>query len=165
MVFIFFFVCLLNTGYNSIQSEETGDQSVEHKRLLLNDPQAMNDRLIDLERKLQAVSGTLQAVNGKVASLESENIMLKSTMAANTKTTNSKIETIKGQLANVGVFYRLIVQSIHIFLFLVAPVLLIFLDFCVLLFVLYYFLCSVSCVPNVACVSVLPILNCSFGFL
>ena len=158
MVFIFFFVCLLNTGYNSIQSEETGDQSVEHKRLLLNDPQAMNDRLIDLERKLQAV-------NGKVASLESENIMLKSTMAANTKTTNSKIETIKGQLANVGMFYRLIVQSIHIFLFLVAPVLLIFLDFCVLLFVLYYFLCSVSCVPNVACVSVLPILNCSFCFL
>jgi hypothetical protein len=116
MVFIFFFVCLLNTGYNSIQSEETGDQSVEHKRLLLNDPQAMNDRLIDLERKLQAVSGTLQAVNGKVASLESENIMLKSTMAANTKTTNSKIETIKSQLANVGMFYRLIVQSIHIFL-------------------------------------------------
>jgi TolA-binding protein len=109
MVLIFFFVCLLNTGCGSIQSGETGDQSVEHKRLLLNDPQAMNDRLIDLERKLQAV-------NGKVASLESENSMLKSTMAANTKTTNSKIETIKSQLANVGMFYRLIVQSIHIFL-------------------------------------------------
>jgi hypothetical protein len=109
MFFFFVFVCLLNTGCGTIQSEETGDQSVEHKRLLLNDPQAMNDRLIDLERKLQAVSGTLQAVNGKVASLESENIMLKSTMAANTKTTNSKIETIKGQLANVGMFYRLIV--------------------------------------------------------
>ena len=109
MVLIFFFVCLLNTGCGSILSGETGDQSVEHKRLLLNDPQAMNDRLIDLERKLQAV-------NGKVASLESENNMLKSTMAANTKTTNSKIETIKSQLANVGMFYRLIVQSIHIFL-------------------------------------------------
>ena len=158
MVLIFFFVCLLNTGCGSIQSEETGDHSVEHKRLLLNDPQAMNDRLIDLERKLQAV-------NGKVASLESENNLLKSTMAANTKTTNSKIETIKSQLANVGMFYRLIVQSIHIFLFLVAPVLLIFLVFCVLLFVLYNFVCSVSCVPNVACVSGLPILNCSFGFL
>ena len=115
MVLIFFFVCLLNTGFGSIQSDETGDQSVEHKRLLLTDPQAMNDRLIDLERKLQSVNGKLQAMNGKVASLESENSMLKSTMAANTKTTNSKIEMIKSQLANVGMFYRLIVQSIHVF--------------------------------------------------
>jgi hypothetical protein len=45
-----------HTGINKIiidgiQSEEAGDQSAEHKRLLLNNPQAMDDRLINLERK------------------------------------------------------------------------------------------------------------------
>ena len=81
-MFLFFvFLCLLNTGCHSIQSDETDDQSAEHKRLLLNDPQAMNDRLIDLERKLQAV-------NGEISSLKKENSLLKSTVA------------------NVGMFYR-----------------------------------------------------------
>jgi len=65
--------------------------------------------LIDLERKLQAV-------NGKMTALESENSLLKSTMASNTKTTNSKIETIKSQLANGGMFHNLTMQSIMILL-------------------------------------------------
>ena len=73
-MFLFFvFLCLLNTGCHSIQSDKTDDQSAEHKRLLLNDPQAMNDRLIDLERKLQAV-------NGDISSLKKENSLLKSTV-------------------------------------------------------------------------------------
>ena len=80
-MFLFFaLLCLLNTRCDSIQSDETEDQSAEHKRLLLNDPQAMNDRLIDLERKLQAV-------NGDISSLKKENSLLKSTVA------------------NVGMFY------------------------------------------------------------
>jgi hypothetical protein len=40
MFFFFVFVCLLNTGCGTIQSEETGDQSVEQERLLLNIPLA-----------------------------------------------------------------------------------------------------------------------------
>ena len=72
MVLFFFFVFLLITGCYSIHSDVTGDQSAEQKRLLLNDPQAMNDRLIDLERKLQAV-------NGEISYLKKENSLLKST--------------------------------------------------------------------------------------
>jgi len=74
-MFLFFvLLCLLNTGCDSIHSDETDGQSAEHKRLLLNDPQATNDRLIDLERKLQAV-------NGEISSLKKENSLLKSTVA------------------------------------------------------------------------------------
>ena len=107
MFFFFVFFFLLIIGCDGIQSKEAGDQSAEHKRLLLNNPQAMDDRLINLERKFQAV-------NGKMTALESENSLLKSTMAANTQTTNSKIEMIKSQLANGGMFYILTMQSIMI---------------------------------------------------
>ena len=89
MFLFFFLLCLLNTGCDSIQSEETDDQSAEHKRLLLNDPQAMNDRLIDLERKLQSV-------NGEISSLKKENSLLKSTVA------------------NVGMFYSFIQYILHV---------------------------------------------------
>ena len=133
MFFLFVFFFLLIIGCDGIQSEDSGDQSAEHKRLLLNNPQAMNDRFIDIERKLQAVNGKVtalerensllkstmtantQTTNSQVFSLESENNLLKSTMAANTKTTNSKFETIKSQLANGGMFYSLTIQSIMIF--------------------------------------------------
>ena len=133
MFFFFVFFFLLIIGCDGIQSEDSGDQSAEHKRLLLNNPQAMDDRLIDLERKLQAVNGKMTALesknsllkstmaantkttNSKMSSLESENSLLKSTIAAYTKTTNSKINTIKSQLANVGMFYRLTIQSSMIF--------------------------------------------------
>ena len=109
MFFFFVFFFLLIIGCDGIQSEEAGDQFAEHKRLLLNNPQAMDDRLINLERKFQAV-------NGKMTALENENSLLKSTMAANTQTTNSKIEMIKSQLANGGMFYILTMQSIMILL-------------------------------------------------
>ena len=132
MFFFFVFFFLLIIGCDGIQSEEAGDQSAEHKRLLLNNPQAMDDQLIDLERKFQAVNGKMtalenensllkstmaanrQTTNSKMSSLESENNLLKSTMASNTKTTNSKIEMIKSQLANGGMFYILTMQSIMI---------------------------------------------------
>ena len=132
MFFFFVFFFLLIIGCDGIQSEEAGDQSAEHKRLLLNNPQAMDDQLIDLERKFQAVNGKMtalenensllkstmaanrQTTNSKMSSLESENNLLKSAMASNTKTTNSKIEMIKSQLANGGMFYILTMQSIMI---------------------------------------------------
>ena len=88
MFFFFVFVRLLNTRCGTIQSEEIGDQSVEQERLLLNIPLAMNDRLIDLERKMQAM-------NGEISSLKSENSLLKSTMAANTNSANSKISSLE----------------------------------------------------------------------
>jgi hypothetical protein len=49
--------------------------------------------------------------------------------------------------------------------FLVGSVLLILLVFCVLLCVFFVYLRSVSCVPNVASVSGLSILDRPFGFL
>ena len=115
MFFFFVFFFLLIIGCDGIQSEEAGDQSAEHKRLLLNNPQAMDDLLIDLERKFQAVNGKMtalenensllkstvaantQTTNSKMSSLESENSLLKSTMAANRQTTNSKMSSLESE--------------------------------------------------------------------
>jgi TolA-binding protein len=48
----------------------------------------MNDRLIDLERKMQAM-------NGEISSLKSENSLLKSTIAANSNSANFNISSLE----------------------------------------------------------------------